>query len=198
MEVSMTQAAVSAALSVLLGIGMGMVYDLVRFARLVFGASVASPFKSAGRGALFGYIFVCITDLLYFIILSAVMCVFFFLTGDGRMRAYGLCGSFLGFLLYYNTIGRLFISVSEVLVSLFKRAMKRILRLLYAPFVFAYLWVKKTVLQILSLPIVISTLSRYNNYINKCKKNAAYRARQRRMKKGGCVFNGGAHGEKSK
>ncbi len=198
MEVSMTQAAISAALSIALGVAMGMVYDFIRFTRLVFGVTVSSPFKSGHRGRFLGYFFVCITDLLYFVILTVAMCIFFFLTGDGRMRAYGLCGAFLGFLLYYNTVGKLFISVSAFLVSLFKRAVKYVFRLLSAPFIFAYMWVKKTVLQILRLPIVMSGVKRYNIYINKCKKKAAYRARQRKMKKGGCVFNGGAHGEKIK
>ena len=198
MEVSMTQVAVSAALSVVLGVAMGVVYDLIRFARLVFGVNVGSPFKGGSRFRFLGYFFVCITDLLFFAILTISMCVFFFLTGDGRMRSYGLCGTFLGFLLYYNTIGRLFISVSSFLVAVFKRAVKYVFRLLSAPFVFSFLWVKKTVLQILSLPIVISGVKRYNIYINKCRKKAAYRARQRKMKKGGCVFNGGAHGEKIK
>ena len=198
MEVSMNAAAISAALSVILGIAMGIVYDVIRFARLVFGFDVRSPFKKGRHGKIIGYIFVVVTDLLFFAVLTVCMCVFFFLTGDGRMRSYGLVGALLGFVLYYNTIGRLFITVSSFLVSLFKRAVRYVLRLFAAPFIYLFFTTKKTVLQFLKLPIVMECAARYNNYINKCKKNAAVRARRRKMQKGGCVVNGGTHGEKIK
>jgi|GEM_PF-1272291 len=194
----MTQAAISAALSVVLGIAMGVIYDLIRFSRLVLGIDARSPFKKGGQKRIFGYVFVCLGDLFFFVVLTVCMCVFFFLTGDGRMRSYGLIGAFLGFLLYYYTLGKLFIAVSAFLVSLFKRSVKYVLALFAAPFLYMYELVKKTVLQILSFPIVMNFVKRYNTYINKCKKNAAHRARSKKIKKGGCVFNGGTHGEKIK
>ena len=120
----MTQAAISAALSIVLGFAMGAFYDVIRFFRLVLGVNVSSPFKKGSGKRFFGYVLACIGDLLFFAVLSASMCIFFFLTGDGRMRSYGLLGALLGFLIYYNTVGRLFIAASSFLVRLFKRFLR--------------------------------------------------------------------------
>ncbi len=189
----MQQAAISAALSVLLGIFMGALYDVIRFARLVFGFRV-SPLSKQNKNIV-GYIFVSLTDFLFFVILAVCMCVFFFLTGDGRMRAYGLFGAFLGFWLYYNTVGRLFISVSTALVTLFKKAVKCALRLLLTPIMFLARHIKKIVLRILKLPIVTSGVKRYNDYISKMKKNAVCKARKKQMRKHGAILNGGMYGK---
>lgn len=183
----MTQAAISAALSVVMGMVLGAVYDIIRFLRLLFGFDVRSPFdKKKKRGKWVGYIFVCIGDLLFFIIAAVFMSVFFFLSGDGRMRGYGLFGAFIGFTLYYRTVGRLFIGVSSAVVGFCKRLIK-------LPFLYFLRLLKKTKSLILKLPIVTALLKRYNIYVDKRKKRALDRLKKNKRKKGGYCSNGGIY-----
>ncbi|MBQ6893173.1 MAG: spore cortex biosynthesis protein YabQ [Oscillospiraceae bacterium] len=188
----MNQAAISAALSVLVGIFLGAFYDIIRFARVLLGVNVSCPFKKGKLSlhAILGYVFVSISDFLFFVVAAAVMCIFFFLTGDGRMRGYALVGALLGFLLYYNTIGRLFISAVTYMVAL----LKKLIRLILVPFVHLGRFFKKLCLRIFNMPIVNAQIKRYNDYISKRKKKAVARSRRKKAKKGGYVSNGGAHG----
>lgn len=166
MEVSMKMQAAAFLLSLLLGVLFGVLYDGIRFVRVVFSVRVSNPFTAAGpgkdararrqtakdkarraakadaapnekekkhkntrrHGAPFQYLFVALTDFLFFAICAVLMCVFFFLTGDGRVRGFPLLGAFLGFLVYYNTIGRLFIGICEWLSNLIKTAIRAIFR----------------------------------------------------------------------
>lgn len=194
MEVSMSMAALSAALSVLVGVLLGAVYDVIRFTRVLFGADVRSPFAERGqkrrRGAWFSYVFVTLGDLLFFAVATVCMCVFFFLTGDGRMRAYALFGALGGFLLYYHTVGRLFIGICSYLAALCKRAIRWLFRKSLLPFRRFFAACKKIFVRIWSLPIVSRTLTRYNGYKTKKKEASQRRKRQKRMQKGGWCKNG--------
>ena len=188
----MNQAALAAALSVLLGIFLGVFYDVIRFLRVLLGVNVSSPFKKGKRApkAVFGYVFVALGDLLFFAVAAVLMSVFFFLTGDGRMRGYALVGAFLGFVLYYNTVGRLFIGA----VTRIKALLGRALRFAVKPLVRFFRFFKKICPLFLKLPIVNGLIKRYNNCIDKRKKKAAARARMKKAKSGGYCTNGGAHG----
>ena len=192
MEISMTAAAISAALSVLVGFFLGIFYAVIRVLRAVLGITVASPFNKVKPSfrAVFGYVFVILTDLLFFLIAAARMAAFFFLTGDGRMRGYGLFGTLFGFLIYYNTIGRLFIVAIEYIITLLKKAF----RLMLVPIARLLKLFKGLCARIFDMPIVKAALARYNNYITKRKKRAALRSRRKKAKKGGYIVNGGTHG----
>lgn len=169
----MNALAAMAAASVFVGIMLGAVYDVIRFSRAVLGVDVGNPFKKRKRFAVMRYLLVVLGDIMFFMIAAAVMSVFFFITGDGRMRGHALFGAFLGFLFYYHTVGRLFISSVEYIVSFLRRAAG---------------WLKRQILKLVrkfcGLPIVTSAFTRYNKYIDKRKKNAVLRKRQRRMKSG--------------
>ncbi len=172
MEISMAAIAAMSALSLPLGAVLGAVYDVIRLLRVIVGVDVGNPFKKKRRLAWLRYIIVIISDLAFFIIASFAMCVFFFLTGDGRMRGLALAFAFCGFMLYYNTVGRLIIGMAESIRRLVFRMLAFILRLF-----------KKLGEKICNLPIVSRAFTRYNDYINKRKKKAAKKKRRRRMKK---------------
>lgn len=179
----MTAAALSAALSVIVGVFFGLVYDAVRFTRVFFGISVRSPFGKKGAMPWISWVFTALGDLLFFLTAAVCMCVFFFLTGDGEMRGYALVGAFLGFKLYYHTIGRLFIGSMEFIAGRIRAAFRFIwgcLRKLVGKFGCAFL----------KSPIVRKTVTRYNEYILRKKAAAALKKRKKRMQKGGCVKNG--------
>lgn len=220
-------------LSLFLGVLFGVLYDVIRFVRVVFSVRVSNPFapwraesvrgrhrraeKSTGknaaksaaartaetkippgtehckkkrcRGALFQFLFVVLTDFLFFAVCAALMCIFFFLTGDGRVRGFPLLGAFLGFLIYYNTVGRLFIGICEWLSNLVKRIVRtvfrwiwRALRFLFTPFRRFFSWLGQFFRKI-TRPIVSRAKMRYNEYKSECLR----RARRARMKHCGNV-----------
>ena len=195
----MTRAALSAVLALFLGGALGMFYDAIRFLRVVFGFDVRSPFERGNkkRGKWVGYIFVSLSDFAFFLIAAIAMSVFFFLTGDGRVRGYVLFCTWLGFLAYYHTVGRLFIGISSYLVRLLKKAVRRVIYIAALPFVYIGKAFKKTGSRIFNLPIVSGAITRYNVYKMNRKKKAAVRLRKKRMQKSGYCYNGGAH-EKGK
>lgn len=157
----MSQAALAALYSVIVGFCLGGVYDFVRFFRLLFGFTVASPFGKKGITPYVGWLFVVVTDLFFMLFAAACMAVFFFLTGDGRMRSYGLLGAFLGFKLYYHTLGKLFIRIAEALIKRLRRIMAKFTE------------------SILKTPIVRRFASWYNDYRKK-KTVAKRKKRQKR------------------
>lgn len=158
--------AVSAALSVPVGACLGAVYDLVRLVRILFGVTVASPFGKSGVHRWISYILAALGDLFFFAVASAVLCVFFFLTGDGRMRGYGLLGAALGFFCYYQTFGRLVIRLAERI----DRGVRAFLRRMLALFC--------------KMPIVTRTVARYNEYVSRRREAVAARKRKKRMRGG--------------
>ena len=180
MEQSMSSIALMAILSLPCGAFLGMIYDVIRFSRILVGVTVENPFKKHRRFALLRYLYVVLGDLLFFAIASVVMCVFFFLTGDGRMRSYGIFGALLGFFVYYHTLGRLFIAISSRLVAFCRHILMLPVKLL-----------KKIFNKFWRLPIVTAAFTRYNEYINNRKKIVARKKRQKRMKKGQNCKNGG-------
>ena len=179
----MNQAAIAAALSFILGFLLGAFYDVIRFFRALFGVTVKNPFKKGRLNlkSFLGYLYVSAGDLLFFIAASAAMCVFFFLTGDGRARGYALFSSFCGFLLYYNTVGRLFICTVSYIADMIKRGIRCVLR--------PILRVLPQAKRIFDMPIVKAAITRYNNYITKRKKRAKTRARAKAARRGGSFVN---------
>lgn len=185
----MTMAAISAALSVLVGAALGAVYDVIRFVRVLLSVDVRNPFGKKGVRRWFSYSIVVLGDLLFFAIAAAVLCVFFFLTGDGCMRGYGIAGAYLGFYCYYQTVGRLFIGIVSRLCALCKRVLKAFARLFLRPIYALGKLFQKILLRILQSAIVIRMRARYNEYIRREKETAAAKKRIKRRKKAVVVRN---------
>ena len=131
MEVSMQAQAASFTASILLGVLFGVLYDAVRFSRVLLFIDVRPP---RGGRDFFRLFLAALGDLLFFAVAAVLMCVFFFVTGDGRVRGFALVGAFCGFLAYYHTVGRLFITVVEAVASAVRRFVRAALRLLAKPF----------------------------------------------------------------
>lgn len=188
----MNQAAVAALLSLLLGIFFGIVYDIIRFFRVVLGVDVSNPFVKGKLTLhkLFGFVFVTLGDLFFFAVATVSMCIFLFLTGDGRFRWYVLLGIILGFWAYYNTVGKLFIKIAEKIIS----GLKKLFRFMLLPLLRLFELLKKLYARIFDMPIVKAYFKRYNEYITKRKKVAVARKKSKMRKKGCCFTNGGTHG----
>lgn len=183
MEVSMNQLALSTLLSVVLGAALGVVYDVFRFIRVLFSVKVRSPFGKKGIRPYFEWIFTAVGDLVFMMIVAVCLCVFFFLTGDGRVRIYPLAGAFLGFEIYYHTLGRLFIGIVDFLAEKVKQF-----------FAFVFCFLKKLLIKaakgFLNIPFVRSIVAWYKERETVLKKAKAEKIRRRKMKKGGSIRNG--------
>ena len=177
----MSAVALAAAWSVPLGALLGAVYDVIRFFRVLLGIDVRTPFASRGRrcGKWVAYVLVALGDFLFWCIAAVCMCVFFFLTGDGRMRAHALFGAFIGFELYYHTVGRLFIGICARCASACKRAARWILRKSLLPLRLLAMAAQKMSARIFGLSIVRRTRLRYNEHRRKKKEDFVRRKRQR-------------------
>mgnify|MGYP004498394309 CR=1 FL=1 len=124
------QAAAFAA-SLALGILYGVLYDIVRFSRVLLFIDVRPP---RGGRDFFRLLLVALGDFLFLVVCAVLACVFFFVTGDGRVRGFVLVGAFCGFLAYYHTVGRLFITVVEAVAAAVRRFIRAACRLLLRPF----------------------------------------------------------------
>ena len=179
----MTMAAISAALSIVVGALLGAVYDTVRFFRVLFSLRAESPLKKRGVRPWISFLLVALGDLFFWAVSAVTLCIFFFLTGDGRMRWYGLAGAGLGFFCYYHTVGRLFIGVVSYLCAVCRR-------------IFAFLWnalcipARALLRRLCEMPIVLAIRARREDRKQKRKAQLAARKRRKRMKKSGCCRNG--------
>jgi len=172
MEVSMAKIGAAALLSLAVGFFLGPAYDVVRFFRVLFNISVESPFGKKGVRPYIGWIFASLGDLVFMLVCAVCLCVFFFLTGDGRMRSYGLIGAFIGFEIYYHTVGKLFIGIVNFLAEAIKKALRKIIT------------------AFLNTPIVRRISGWYNEYTVKRKRAAEIKKRRKKMAKNGCIKNG--------
>ena len=91
------------------GVVSGVVYDAIRLVRTLFGV----------RWILF------ISDFLFCIYHSCIMCVLFFNYSHGRIRAYALLASAAGFAAYYFTIGRVTKKAFDVIKTALHRFYKK-------------------------------------------------------------------------
>jgi len=108
-------------LSLGFGFALGVLYDVFRVLRL----AVAEH----RRGFLIAW------DIIYSLCCTALSFFFFLTVGDGALRAYGLLGEILGWLIYYVSFGAVALRVSGWLVKQLRRTFGFLSRVLRAPFI---------------------------------------------------------------
>ena len=110
-------------LSVLLGVFFGLCYDPLRILRIL---------RREKKGVFFK-VLTTIEDFLLLSTYGAFFSIFVFAVNDGVLRGFMLLGTLLGFLIYYFTVGRLVMAVSERIISFVRRAVRFVARILYKP-----------------------------------------------------------------
>ncbi len=109
--------------AVFIGFALGVVYDAFRIIRRAF--------YIAGKGIITHIVyFIC--DILFFAVAAVVSAIFIFHVNNGRIRGIALFGSLMGFVVYYNTVGRLVGAVSDLII----RTVYRILRFIMESILF--------------------------------------------------------------
>ena len=99
--------------SIIFGIVLAVIYDIFRIIRIAFKHSA---------------IVVFFEDILYCLIWTLSLIMLIFCANYGVIRWFSLFGSIAGFYIYYNTIGRIVISLANVIISFIKKVIMSIVR----------------------------------------------------------------------
>lgn len=119
--------------SLIVGAGIGAVYDVFRIVRIILPKAKTVIFFE---------------DLLFCLTAAVIMSIFIFNAGYGIVRGYALIGSGIGFTVYYMTVGKIVYRLSEIIIAFIKKAIRFITALIAAPFIAAAKGLKKLFLYI--------------------------------------------------
>lgn len=114
------------------GFGLGGVYEVFRFLRILCGEPLGSRDASVdgtGSGSLPLGIIRFSADLLFSVIAAIVWVLLCYYASDGSFRAPALVGMAGGFFVYMQTLGRLMIPVENALTRLFKAMVRPLWRM---------------------------------------------------------------------
>ena len=122
--------------SFLCGVALGVFYDLIRALKMFFGVRYARPMeKQSAAVCVLAYIVTFLTDILFWIVVGVASILLMYGVGGGVFRGLTYLGLFAGAVLYYFSIGKLVLKVSEGVVCFIKKAMRRAARILAKPFI---------------------------------------------------------------
>ena len=138
--------------AIILGLIFGVAYDIIRICRIFLGIRYVNRFteklsqknlkfiknpanKEVKKGEKYQEVILFITDILYFLIITPIFAIFLYWKNDGIVRWYSVFGVSVGFLIYYFTIGRFIISISEYIVFTIKVIFLYLIFLITRPFV---------------------------------------------------------------
>ena len=148
--------------SFLAGVALGIFYDFIRAFKMFFGVRYALPIvKRSAAVSVLAYIVTFLTDILFWIVVGVTSILLMYGVGGGVFRGLTYLGLAAGVLLYYFSIGRLVLKVSETVVTFVKRAVRRVARILAMPFV----WVGRGLIFLFHLTI--------GNFLGKIKDRRA-------------------------
>ncbi len=145
--------------SLILGLVLGVLYDVIRIIRALLGISyinrftqrlkvlrlplIKNPLCKAGvHSRTFDSIIIFITDVVYFLIVTLALMIYIYHMNSGIVRWYIFAGAMIGMLMYYITIGRLVISVSEYIVFFLKVIFSYLSFFISKPFILLYSKIK--------------------------------------------------------
>ncbi|MBQ2823184.1 MAG: spore cortex biosynthesis protein YabQ [Oscillospiraceae bacterium] len=107
-------------LSVVLGAGLGVVYDVFRVIRIVF------PFARK-KGA------VCVGDIIFMVLCGFAVFLFAAMFCRGEVRFFCIFGAVPGFILYMLTLGNFVTGVFRVIVTAVVKILQKVYSLLFVP-----------------------------------------------------------------
>jgi len=141
--------------SILNGLGIGLIYDLNRIARVYS--------KSKG-------IRLMLEDLLFWLITAYVFFMFTFNNTDGIVRGYIVLGFMLGFFIYIRSLSKYSFKLLNKIFKLIFMTISEIIKLVSYPFRMIKLFIKRKVLKWLSVPrLLIKEMKSYYKIISKKK-----------------------------
>ena len=152
MEISQLSFVLLAIYSLCFGVILGMVYDVIRVVRVLLGSERAENKKILKKNlreiylpiikrkaypqknrivrkkALF--VFVALGDVLFAVFCGAVVVLIAYAYNDGRVRSVMLIGLLIGFLIYYFSVGRLVMMISELVTFVIRAVLVYLLEMI--------------------------------------------------------------------
>lgn len=148
--------------SLVLGLALGMLYDLVRAARMVLRA---------------GKVHVMISDIVFFAVCGVLTSLFALPFNKGDVRGFILFGETVGFLTYRLTVGTVMGKVYAFLARLLRSFVQKIRKIIEK--IYNYL-LKAIAFMVYNVSVEIDKLHR--KAIERKKRAAAVRRKKRRYK----------------
>jgi len=102
--------------SALLGVGLGVTYDLFRLLRVYVNA---------------GKVITAVLDVVYWICAIIALITFILTVSAGNMRWYVLVGAFCGGFVYMCTVSRLFFRTFDIIIKIVIRLLRLIVKPMY-------------------------------------------------------------------
>lgn len=136
MEISQKAYIILILYSLVLGVFLGGVYDVIRIMRIALRPAHKEGVNSGGirKGfELIEFLFVFVTDIIFCIISAASIIVLVYYKNSGIIRWFVLAFAALGFFTYYNTVGKAVILCSEKIISFIRRAVYFIYKITLKP-----------------------------------------------------------------
>ena len=139
---------------ILCGAALGVLWDIFRLTRVMLGVPYPSrgaksmyerplPFlkrplglRSEGRSRIRAGVRIAVIfleDVVFGVVGAAVMILLVYVTNDGVFRVMAPAGMLIGFCLYYVTVGRLVLSLSQMIVFCLRAGMLYLVTLLLLP-----------------------------------------------------------------
>lgn len=138
--------------AVALGFMLGVVYDVLRITHILCGVHYVKRFSQDERQVAdmdlmsvalrrprkrvlhtMRSVLIFTEDLLFGLVCGVSLVILLYYTNDGQLRALALFGMACGFFVYHQTLGRLIMLFSEVIVLAVRRFVRWTLRLVLMP-----------------------------------------------------------------
>ena len=116
----------------LLGLCLGVVFDLLHLVRAFLDGDGSHP-KHPRAHALLMRILLFWQDLFFILASSWSLVILLYYTNDGQIRLLAVCGMACGFLLYRRTLGRLSARLIPAAAHALRSAVKRMVTVLLLP-----------------------------------------------------------------
>ncbi len=118
--------------SVALGVFFGVIYSLFKVRRTYFPFKLFNLSKNKSVFVI-EEIITFFEDVLFALICAVSTCVFIYYTNAGRFRGIALIGSALGYLIYYNTLGKIVLKCSGYIINFLRALIRKIILLTVVP-----------------------------------------------------------------
>ena len=116
------------------GVALGVFYDFIRAFKMLCGVSYFGE-KSRKRIAtrVIEYVITFFCDVLFFLVAGVVTLLLIYRMGEGLFRAFTFGGIISGFALYYFTVGKIVMLVSEAIIFFIRATLKVVLFIIFRP-----------------------------------------------------------------
>ena len=172
LQTSMGELILNFLYSIVLGVLLGLVYDLFRILRIALGAfrtdrkkhfesmyskGVKRFFKGNG-GKCYSYIVTALCDVLFFTLSACAFSVFLFAFNYGIFRWFLLLGCIVGFRLYYISLGKAVVAISVTAADFITLAFNCVLTCIVVPVILLARLIKRPAVKFL-LPLWQKTVT---------------------------------------